>query len=312
MQEKKNKKLLALLIGLIVTTTLVILFEPSRQGAGVDKDLFRADDLNAIDRVVLESMDDTLELTFNGTNWRVNNIYNADRNMVTVLFATLKQAEPWRPVSESMRDSLRKEIEKKGVKVSLFRREDPVKTFFAGGNTAKTQAWFMDPASGNIYLMAIPGYRVYVSGIFELQENGWRDKLVFDLNWRNFKGMKVEFPNKPADNFTVVPNDLTQFNIQELPQTDTAKLFTFLDEVSLLTVDEYVAGPRKDSLSNLKPTMTITIEDIAGRLYILSLLEGGNERRVPGLIQGKDVAYFDQRKARALLRPRGYFSGRKE
>ena len=35
------------------------------------------------------------------------------------------------------------------------------------------------------------------------------------------------------------------FEIEELPQTDTARLNTFLDDLSLLLVDEYVTEPPK-------------------------------------------------------------------
>ncbi len=42
--------------------------------------------------------------------------------------------------------------------------------------------------------MNIPGYRVYVSGIFELDESGWREKRVFAFNWQNFQKLDAHFP----------------------------------------------------------------------------------------------------------------------
>ena len=99
-----------------------------------------------------------------------------------------------------MQDSVAMVMDSQGVKISLYHTDELLQEFLAGGNSAKTQAYFKKPSEKESFLMDIPGYRVYASGIFELEENGWRDKYVFNFNWRNFQSLKSVFPDNQKNN----------------------------------------------------------------------------------------------------------------
>ncbi|MFZ6012015.1 MAG: DUF4340 domain-containing protein [Bacteroidota bacterium] len=305
MQEKKNKFQFALLIVLLAATTFTFWKINRADSPEVNKNIFKPNDLKAVSKITLESAKGTVELAFT-SRWNVNQQYDADRNLMDVLFATLQQAEPKRKVAQVLRDSIANELKKQGIKISMFAGEQLVKTFYAGGNARKSHAFFMTPG-GEVYLMTIPGYRVYVSGILELDENGWRDKHVFGFNWRNFKGMIAEFPARPADNFEVVMGP-AGFGIKGLEAVDTARFNTYLDEVSLLTVDEYVdPGTMTDSLSKTQPFMVITVSDIADKQYRLKLYTADKKMEVRALIQETQGAVFHPEKIRNLLRSRAFF-----
>lgn len=224
MQERKNKILLFTLLLLIVTTATFLFVQSKSTDTFVNKDVFKVADLKTVDRVELQSKNNKVVLNFNDTRWLVNNKDAADRDMIDVLFATLLQAEAKRPVSENSKDCLVKVIRSMGVMVRLFEKQNLVKVFTASGNAAKTQAYFMDDEE-NVFVMNIPGYRVYVSGIFEQTENAWRDKYVFAFNWTNFKSLKTEFATASNNNFEVEMAE-GYFSIKDLP-TDTTKLNNF-------------------------------------------------------------------------------------
>lgn len=306
MQEKKNKRLFILLLILIGVTLTFAWMGQRKRTPDIDKNIFKIPALERADKVLLESSAGKVELSFNGTRWRVNNRYDADRQLVTVLMATLREAEPRRPLTGSFKDSLSTSIEQSGIKVSLFSGANLLRTFFAGGNHTKTQSYFKDPQTGDIYLMAIPGYRVYVSGILELDENGWRDKYVFGFNGRNFLGLKAEFPQKPSENFKV--SQIQQlFVVEGLPKTDTAKLYTYLDDVLSLTADEYLQpSALTDSLLRVQPRAVITVTDMANRNYVLKLYYP-LRNSIPAIFNEDQAIIFNQRKIRPLLRPKSFF-----
>jgi hypothetical protein len=106
-------------------------------------------------------------LKFNGAKWRVNDQLS-DVDMVDVLFATLQQAEPKRPFSGGEQDSVNETLTKQGVIVRLFEGEILQKEFIAGGNAAKTQAYFKNVETDEWYVMSIPGYRVYPCSVTNL------------------------------------------------------------------------------------------------------------------------------------------------
>ena len=155
--------------------------------------------------------------------------------------------------------------------------------------------------------MTIPGYRVYVAGIFEMKESGWRDKYVFGFNWQNFKRLEAQFLQTPSENF-IVSMGKGYLGIQDLAEVDTATLNTFLDNVSLLTVDEYKTEPGlRDSLLNVKPFMQLIVTDIGNRAYQLRLFISEKQTHAWGIIQDSQVAIFSRRKIQPLLRPKSFF-----
>ncbi len=306
MQEKINKRRFALLAVLTVVTLFVFWWVQPENRIDIDTDIFQVDDLTTISRVELSSSEDTVTLEFDGGQWRVNDQYHADGGMIRVLFATLQQARPKRAVTVLHADSIYQKLEQSAVRVSLFEGETLKKQFLAGGNTAKSQALFADPETGEVYVMTIPGYRVYVSGILELKTNGWRDKLVFAFNWRNFKSLEAKFPRNPSESF-IVSRQGDQFGVNGIA-TDTARLNTFLDNVSLLTVDEYVSEPGlRDSLRQVTPQLEFRVTDIGNRTYTLKLFENASSHDVTGLIRDAEPAIFSDRKIQPLLKGKSFF-----
>lgn len=301
MLEKRNKRLLISLVMLVVSIALVAWLATDKEKKYVNKDLFKVADLKTIDRVELQSGKDKVVLSFNGTRWLVNDSLIADRDMVDVLFATLLQAEPKRPVSERMKDSVATQLANTGVRVSLLEKGVVQKNFTAGGNEGKTVSYFKDEA-GNVFMMVIPGYRVYVSGIFELSESSWRDKFVFGFNWTNFKSLRAEFPKQSSGNFEV-SNENGVFAVQGIA-TDTAKLNDFLDAVSLLTVDEYL---KEDTLTKHEALMKIVVNDVAGRRYELTVLAQHTAGRTACLLRNGSLCYIDSRKLNRIVRRREFF-----
>ena len=308
MQKTRNKRRLLLLVVLTALTLLVFWWIQPENRLDVEKDIFQVEDLSTISKVELVSDSGKVSLAYDGGRWLVNDSLPADPAMIRVLFATLQQAVPKRGVTRASRDSILRQIVDAGVKVTLYAGDQLEKEFFAGGNPGKTQAYFADSSSGHVYVMNIPGYRVYVSGILELGENGWRDKFVFNFNWRNFKTLEVRFPETPSENFKVSMQGQL-FGIEGMQKADTAKLNTFLDELSLLAVNEYVSGKKlADSLARVQPEVEFLITDIGNRTYRLGIYENTDGRSIWGLIGGRQVAVFDRRKIQGLVRQKSFFN----
>lgn len=301
MQEKRNKLLFAVLVVLIASTTVIYFLGNETTEEVKNKDLFQLADSKVINRVELASATGKVTLTFNGTRWMVNDTEAADRDMIDVLFATVLQAEVKRPIAENRNDSVAVEVKATGVNVKFFEGDAIRKTFIAGGNAKKTEAYFIDE-TGNAYLMNIPGYRVYVSGVFELTEKQWWDKYVFAFNWSNFRNLAVTYPNKVDNNFTISLQE-EYFAIDNLP-TDTTKLNDFLDAVSLLTVDEFI---EIDSLKDVEPVLTVQVSDIANRIYTLSILPYVQAGKTACVVKQNHLAWIDNRKLARLVKNREFF-----
>jgi hypothetical protein len=307
--ERRNKQLVILLVLLISATIFSSFWLKRRSFDSVDASIFRVDDLAAIDSVALESPGGNVALKFDGTRWMVNGKYRADGQMIEVLFATLAQIVPRRPISENMRDSVAEMLTKRGTHVVLVAGGDRKAEFYAGGNAVKSEAWFYSPAKGP-YVMAIPGYRVYASGVFELDESGWRDKQVFRFNQRNFKRLALSYTRDPASNFEILYED-QEFDIPGITTADTAKIFDFLDAASLLKAEELIRPGERvwvDSLLAQTSSFTIEVTDISGRISQLVVFPPlARERQAIGIMAG-EAALFRKSDIVKLAKKKNYFA----
>ncbi|HEU5292677.1 MAG TPA: DUF4340 domain-containing protein [Cyclobacteriaceae bacterium] len=307
MQRKRNIQLLFTL-GFLTIATVLLWFFLNRKEEPVDKTIFKVTDLNQVDKIVLTKNQQTIELKFEGARWKVNGQL-ADRSMIDVLFATLQEAEPKRQVVESMEDSIGTLLKNNGVRVSLYRTDNLQKEFLAGGNNNKTQAYFKNVDEEESYVMVIPGYRVYTSGIFELEENGWKDKYVFNFNGKNFQALKSVFPGNQKNDFEIGMGK-AYFEIKGITSIDTAKLNDYLDAVSFLTVDQFVNKHEErgyDSLVSAKPVVELEVSEVSGKTYTLALYDYSSKTSILGIIQGSQPAYFDKKKVAAILKRRDWF-----
>jgi hypothetical protein len=302
--EKKNK-LLAFSLAVLSLTIILILFISSDPLKDVEKDRFKIKDPDKVNQITLESPRGKIDLTFQPSGWIVNGKYPADANMIRVLFATLMQNEPRRPVAARLQDSLSHQLQAEGVHVTAMSEGIIVNNFFAGGNRQKTMAYFRSADDEQVYIMAIPGYRVYVSGVYELDEGGFRNKNVFAFNWKNFNKMEVTFPSQPSENFSVVL-DKELFTIPELGKVDTTKLSTFLGEVYGLALDQFAKSDEYDTLSAPRPLMQISISDIAGRNYLLRVFKEKKNNLVLGQL-GREFVFFQPERIQPVLRPKSFF-----
>lgn len=305
MQEKKNVRLLISLIVLTLGTALFFAAGFERKSE-IDKSIFKIPDQTKIDHVVFESPKGKIELKFDGGKWLVNNL-EADKQLVKVFFATILQAEPKRKISTAQQDSLIKQPGANKIKVGFFEGQQVQKEFWVSGNGAKTETYFQlnDQES---YLVTIPGYRVYVASIFELPPNDWREKRIFNFNWRNFKSLNAGFQSDSKQNFTISFSDKF-FDIEGI-DADTTKLNDYLDAVSLIG-SERILTPEEskpyDSLFATAPSFQIEVQDIAKRSIILKVFRSNRKREaVPAKVNDEAILLSPQA-VNAIDRKRGFF-----
>ncbi|MBX2916110.1 MAG: DUF4340 domain-containing protein [Cyclobacteriaceae bacterium] len=308
MQEKQN---IRLLIGLVISSLalIVVVYISARENFDVvDKQLFQVEDQTEINKVVIKpAQGEEVELDFEGGRWRVNNTYDADQQMIKILFATLLQTEPRRQVATTIQDSISNHIHTTGQAVELYANNNLVKTFWVGGNDRKTETWFQLP-NDVPYVVQVPGYRLYIASVFELTPSDWRDKRVFNFNWQNFKRLEMHFSKQSNQDFTVsLANQL--FVINEVAVADTTKLSNYLESVFNLQANQFLTTPGKyDSLLATTPAYSISVTDIANRVYQLEVfpqLKG--EQVILGRVNEELPALFSKQQITPIERKRSYF-----
>ncbi len=305
-QKQKNIRLLTLLGILIAANAVVILLSSgSDDGLDVPRDLFSYESTETIDRVIIGP--DTL--TYDGINWVVNGKYKADPQRVEVLFAIAKQVKVRRKASQAQLDSLNQLLGEKGVSVVLFSEGELVKSYKVWGDAARGMTWLREDGGDIPYLVEIPGYRSYLGGIFELDQNGWRYPIVLDINWQNLQSVSVEYPERENASFDVVFRD-GNYVVDELDRTDSLRLTDFLDDLSLLYVNDFLFAEEVEAFDSLYQDQEahIVVKDVGQNNYVVDIFSqvpGTNEILVR--IDSAETGLADYGKVRKLLKPRGFF-----
>jgi hypothetical protein len=309
MQTSKNKQLLFSLVILSIITAFAYYLTGKDGQLELDKKMFQVEDQTKIDRVTLETAKSKVVISYDGTSWKVNNRYPADLKIVKVLFATLLQVVPKRNASESLRDSISKSLQSKGTKVSLFEGQVLKKEFFAGANADRTQTYFQQN-NENPYLVAIPGYRVDASQVFQLDENGWKDKRVFNFNWRNLKDISVNYPEDPKRDFNINLNQKL-LSVEGVEVTDTTRLSRFVDDLYTLAGDQIVKAGQNQSIDSLFAQSTafhIMVSDIASRNFKLEIKQWKpGQYQIAGLVNDSLPMLFDKTKVFRIAKTKEYF-----
>jgi hypothetical protein len=274
----------------------------------VDENALVVGDLANVDRVEMESSRGKVVLRFDGIKWVVNDQYPADRGAIQVLFGTVENIRPRRPVSEKQLQSVKQQLQSSGTTVKFFVRDALVKSYVAGGIPSKPEAWFQVGDSDPV-IVNIPGYRVYSAGVFEQSVNDWRDKRVFTLNWRNFKSLSTVFTKVPSDGFTISGRGRV-FKVEGMTEVDTAKVNTYLDDVSLLVGDGfYQQGqrPRIDSLVAGPTSFDVIVTDVGNQPYRLEVFPPlRNEANVFGRVNG-EIMVFQRAEIVRIAKKKSWF-----
>ncbi|MEM8565690.1 MAG: hypothetical protein AAGF85_04475 [Bacteroidota bacterium] len=303
-QRSKNIKLGIVWLVLVIITVCVITFQADNDRINVAKDLFAVGNVTLIDEVILAGKEVNLLEFTNGT-WILNKSHKADPQRVTVLFAILKQNRIRRKVANRLVAVVDNAFSEKGVDVQFLAGEQLIKEFKVVGLDGLT--YFNDGTES--YVVEIPGYRVDLAGIFELDNGGWRNPLVFDINWANLKEVNMIFPSRPDEQFDVIYKR-RYYTIRDSQSVDSTKLTDFLDNVSLMYVKDYLSNEEAldNGLDSSSPQASIVVSDVGANQYTLTIYNSINEEdEVIGLIDSTNYAIFDFNMIRKVLRPKKYF-----
>ena len=312
-QQKKNIRLLITWLLLVAVTSFVYFSQGPSERVNVPRDLFSLTDPSVIDRIRLSSATAENTLKYSNTVWKVNDLYKADPQRVTVLFAILKQNRTRRKVAKNRQGTVDSLMASNGIDVVFYRGAEEVKKFRVASSEDGNLSYFQQRPGEN-YVVEIPGYRVNLAGIFELDENGWRDPLVFDINWANLQEVNLSYPGRAAGQFDVI-YDGRSLQIRQLAEADTAKLTELLDKISLLHAREYLDAEEIEEYPGYPaPTQAIvTVRDITGNFYTVEFFEQGTDQQeILGRIDSTGYAVFEFNQVRRILRPKRYFEVKEE
>lgn len=267
--KSKNRKLI--LIFVVLLTVNLLFWLTGRIGSTVsfNEDLFVVSDTASVNAIHISAGERGISLVRGPQGWMLNDRYRADEGLRRLLFSIIHRVQVKKPVQTDMHSPIQVTIEGK----------NPM-SFSVWGNLTKTRTFFSPAHNEESYEVGIPGYNEYLAGIFELNSDQWRDRLLLDASWRTIQQLSLDYPGSVAKDFEIRFRD-EFFEVTGINAIDSAGVVDYLNQFQFFEINEWISQgrfPRYDSLSKRPPLATLTMETINRRdpfvLYIYPSLAG--------------------------------------
>ena len=262
----RNIVLLGISLLLIILNLWLFNLKPALVSLSFDPDLFMIRDTTQIEKFQFHSK--ILDHYFSRQEgWKINNKFPSDPNLRKMLFTVSKRVKVSRALTGNEKSQLLERNEEMGTSVTLT--VDGQERFYSVvGNANKTKTYFIQ--NQEVYQVDIPGYQDFLASIYELKRDQWRDRLVFNGNWRTIQKMEVVYPDK-SDNNLLIRFKETFYEVDGLDQIDSSAVVAYLNQFEYLQANERISpgfSAAFDSLSQTSPEVIISLSDIKYKLPI--------------------------------------------
>jgi len=275
-----KKNTLTILITLVLAIIAAYLFYTRKEGT-IRQELkdFAIEDTSAITKIFLVDMANnqvTLEKIKPG-HWMVNGRYKVRNDLIDVLLKTMKNLEVKSPVARAARENVIKRLATVAVKVEIYQNnnDEPGKVYYVGGATQdKYGTYMLLENSSEPFIMSIPYFSGYLTTRYNTDEYEWRDKMVFNYQFKDIAGVKVEYFKNPEYSFAIANTGNWTYTLRSLQNDelianyDTTNLKIYLTFFKNVQFEGFVRNMDEaycDSIVSYLPVCTITVSDMSGK-----------------------------------------------
>jgi hypothetical protein len=141
-------------------------------------------------------------------SWIVNKQFKAQQSQVETLLETINQVQVKNPVPLSARDNVIKTLAAESVRIRIFKKDEPVKTYFVGGTTPDELGTLMLLENAREpFVTYIPGFDGYLNSRYITREQDWRSTEIYHLNPSEISQVTVTYPQNPESSFKLSASD---------------------------------------------------------------------------------------------------------
>jgi len=310
-RKRKNTRLFLVLFLLLGALLILVFWEPARQGHKLPEELFVVHLSQEIDKIILSRSEGRSEIVKQGNEWKLNDKWKADPDMMILFFEILDRNRVQRQVASSLEDQVDSLLNGSGTEVRIFKNEEEVLAFQIGGYPSQNRTYAKVLSQDRTYELYIPGYNYFIGRVFLLAQNQWRDRRVFTSTWRSLKKLTIDYPHDVEDGFTI-EYEIDHLSIGGIKDLDTLKMMNYLDLFSSLRVVEFV---EKEDYTKYQSQVEspwifgVRIDDIdTDRNNQIRIFTRPNAQSAyVGETKGGELVLFDPELVEQLMRPKEYF-----
>lgn len=309
MDNKLKKKYANYLILLVIILTAAIYFFSNSKATFRLRNInFAVENIEDIDQIILKAESNTIQLTKQNNAWKVNQQYHAKSRNILDFITALNRIEILSPVSKTEKAQIASILKSDGIQVEIIKNNKSIRKYYVSRPSMhKSKTYMMMYKSNEPFIIHIPSFKVKVAGLFVLDENYWRDHTVFNYKPQDIKEIQLNYPNNPEKSFCLTNYNDGTFSVQSIADNNyledfqvekVARYFIYFQGVEFERVLSGLSKEKTDSILQLTPFTTITVEDFNRDKNSISIYRKEAENELDEFGQ---KAKFDYNKAYARI-----------
>ena len=289
----KNK--IAILLFIVAASLSLWLYLHNSKGT-IRKELydFAVSDTGAITKIYMISTEGkqiTLEKTKPG-EWMVSKKFKARNDALKHLLTCIKDIQVRNPVAKSGIENISKQLATTSTKVEIYQNDKMVKMYYVGGDTQDGLGTFMllsDPETGENsslpFVMYIPGFNGFLSIRYMLDEDLWKERIVFSFYPDQISSISVEYPHLPDSSFSISLANSNTISMMDskgnnIPDFDTLiakRYITYYTNIQYETLKNDLRKSFQDSIFAKGPVHIIKLKDPNRKTYSVKTFSKPND-----------------------------------
>jgi hypothetical protein len=204
----------------------------------------------------------TLAPSKSGDEWFIDKSYPIRDQFLALIQTGFSRLKAKRVLSKEFVKQADSLFAVEGVEVTWTSAEAQGQFMVVGNPNDPNSSYYRAKALGNeTYVAFVPGFTGDISNIFELQPGEWRKKTILTSTNRTLQSISLNYPGKAAESFILqfINGD---YQVIDVPQIDSTKLYTYMEAYEQLSVDKYLSATDLDSVKAAHKTDVIAQLDI--------------------------------------------------
>ncbi len=269
----KNKNLLYLIITIALVILSAIVFFNKEKGTLSNDSNFAIKNINNINRIVLSTNKTKTVLEKSNKQWKVNKKYLIRPKAIESFLKVLNRIDILSPVSHSKATSAQKLLNTNSVFVEAYKNNRKLSSYYISLPSSNIKKSYITREKGaDIFVARIPAYSGNIAILYVLDENYWRNKIVFDYKPQQIKSVLVKIPLKPKSSFEITNYNDGTFSIKALDKTvhisnfdveKAAQYLTYFHNINFSNIAK-ISSEKQDSILASDIYYSISLEDING------------------------------------------------
>lgn len=298
------KKYFPYLIAIVVLGGIAAFFLLSENESTINQREanFKIKNPAAVTKIILhDEQNRTITLAKTKSGWQVNEKFEARQDLIDHLLSILAKLESQAPVSKAAHENVLREMLAKNIQVQVFTGSGAAeKVFYVGGPTLDSKGTYMilevnGKLANRPHVVRVPGIDGYLTPAFEMKEEVWRSRKVFDAQPQQVAAISVVYPASEWQSFSIkaVGDSFELRNAKgELERANQSVLYSYCAMYEGIYFEAFDNGSeQRESTLKEQPYAIITLKEKNGKTSEVKLFYMPINRRSKRLFdeQGNDV-----------------------